>query len=227
VIKTVMFDLFGTLLTYDHGRLNKQYPDTWHLAETLGFPGGPADFIQGLDHSFSGFERQALIDPNEYSMLDVVADCFDSHNINLTSVDRFLIADSYCFEWSADIVPVPGLAPFLSRLAKQYQLAIITNTHHAPMVNHLLEVFEIKKTMSLVVTSIEHGKAKPHPSIFEAALAQLNCTAGQAVFIGDSYEADYLGATAIGIEAFLIGSSARVPIMNQILTVVDLPRHRI
>src|SRR4029453_3068607 len=49
-----------------------------------------------------------------------------------------------------------------------------------------------------------HGRIKPDPSIFEAALAALGVEAGEAAMVGDSFEDDIEGARALGMRAILL-----------------------
>ena len=49
-----------------------------------------------------------------------------------------------------------------------------------------------------------HGRIKPHPSIFEAALAALGVDVDEAVMVGDSYRDDIAGARALGMRAILV-----------------------
>ena len=52
-----------------------------------------------------------------------------------------------------------------------------------------------------IFTSEKVGYKKPHPIIFEYALDQTNTLANNSVMIGDSLEADILGALNIGMQA--------------------------
>jgi HAD superfamily hydrolase (TIGR01549 family) len=54
------------------------------------------------------------------------------------------------------------------------------------------------------VGSRRHGRTKPHPSIFRAALERLGVEPEEAAMVGDSPEDDIDGATAIGMRAFLL-----------------------
>ncbi len=51
------------------------------------------------------------------------------------------------------------------------------------------------------VTSHDTGFGKPHPAIFERALAAVGATASQAAIIGDRPERDIAGARAVGMRA--------------------------
>ena len=55
-----------------------------------------------------------------------------------------------------------------------------------------------------MVGSKSHGRIKPHPSIFVAALSALGTAPGDTVMVGDSYEDDIEGARALGIRAILL-----------------------
>jgi putative hydrolase of the HAD superfamily len=48
------------------------------------------------------------------------------------------------------------------------------------------------------------GKRKPHPRAFMYALKQLGVKPREAVFVGDNFEADYLGARKAGMMSVLI-----------------------
>ena len=54
------------------------------------------------------------------------------------------------------------------------------------------------------VGSTAHGRIKPHPSIFETALARLGVDVPEVVMVGDSVEDDVRGARALGIRAILV-----------------------
>ncbi|MEZ4382958.1 MAG: HAD family hydrolase [Nannocystaceae bacterium] len=62
--------------------------------------------------------------------------------------------------------------------------------------------------LAAAVFSSEIGAVKPHPRPFEVALARLGVAPGEALMIGDSYERDVLGATALGVDAVWIDAAA-------------------
>ena len=66
-----------------------------------------------------------------------------------------------------------------------------------------LAYFGLDHLIDALVSSEEVGFRKPHPFIFQKALERLAVRPDEAVMIGDSYEADILGARAAGIDAIL------------------------
>lgn len=72
------------------------------------------------------------------------------------------------------------------------------------VAHHKLEV-------DVAVGSRSHGKVKPDPSIFRAALERLGVAPEAAVMVGDSPEDDVEGARALGMRAFLVDREGRHP----------------
>ncbi len=69
-----------------------------------------------------------------------------------------------------------------------------------------------------IVDSRSHGRVKPHPTIFQAALELLGVAAAEAVMVGDSLEEDVEGARALGMRAILIDREGRHPDFEPRLT---------
>lgn len=61
------------------------------------------------------------------------------------------------------------------------------------------------------ISSGSHGKVKPSPLIFAAALDLLGVAAADAVMVGDSLEDDVEGARASGLRAILLDRAGRFP----------------
>ncbi len=66
-------------------------------------------------------------------------------------------------------------------------------------------------TADAVLTSILHGKTKPHETIFRRMLELLDVAPGEAVMVGDTLEDDIEGARAVGMQALLIDREGRYP----------------
>ena len=61
------------------------------------------------------------------------------------------------------------------------------------------------------VGSLDHGKTKPHASIFRAVLDLLDVEPADAVMVGDTVEDDIEGARALGMRAILVDRLGRHP----------------
>jgi len=68
------------------------------------------------------------------------------------------------------------------------------------------------------VSSGIHGKTKPHPTIFQAALRRLEVEPAAAVMVGDSIEDDVEGAKAVGMRGLLLDRENRYPEVDEKLT---------
>jgi HAD superfamily hydrolase (TIGR01549 family) len=106
------------------------------------------------------------------------------------------------FELFEDTLPV------LAELrAHGLKIGLVSNTGRdleAFVAHHALDV-------DAAVGSAAHGKTKPHPAIFQAALGELGVLAEEAAMVGDSPEDDVEGARALGMRAFLVDRDDRFP----------------
>jgi len=62
-----------------------------------------------------------------------------------------------------------------------------------------------------VLTSLAHGKTKPHETIFHAMLERLGVDPAAAAMVGDTLEDDVEGARAVGMRAVLVDRDDRYP----------------
>ena len=93
----------------------------------------------------------------------------------------------------------PGTLEILDYLKPHYKLHIITNGF-SEVQGRKMRNAGIDHFFDVVVDSELAGVKKPHPQIFELALKKANVTAAHSLMIGDSLEADILGAKAVGLE---------------------------
>ena len=106
------------------------------------------------------------------------------------------------FELFEDVLPV------LEELRRaELRIALVSNG-----IRDLTEfVAHHRLDVDAIVDSRSHGRVKPHPTIFQAALASLAVAPGDAVMVGDSLEEDIDGARALGMRAILIDREDRHP----------------
>jgi len=95
---------------------------------------------------------------------------------------------------------VPGSIPLLSHLKTCGDVGIVTNGLKARQLEKVT-VCRLDSLVDFVLTSEEVGAKKPDGMIFTAALEKAGVGPERAVFIGDSWSSDILGASAVGIRA--------------------------
>jgi len=70
--------------------------------------------------------------------------------------------------------------------------------------NLIIGEVHLESYLDFIVTAQEVGADKPEPPIFMAALERAGVKASQAVYVGDQYETDVVGARGVGIKPILI-----------------------
>ena len=85
------------------------------------------------------------------------------------------------------------------------RLGIISNSDGR--VEEALAEAGLREYFDVVIDSGVAGIEKPDPAIFRAALDALGIGPGEALYVGDLYEVDIVGARAAGIEAVLLTSA--------------------
>ncbi len=95
----------------------------------------------------------------------------------------------------------PGTRQSLARIGEKYPLAVISNADGK--IAELLARAGIADCFQSITDSGIVGHEKPHPVIFETALASVGARAAESLYVGDVYAVDYRGATAAGMDAVL------------------------
>ena len=85
-----------------------------------------------------------------------------------------------------------------------YKMGIISNAGDDRDVQQLVQKFEIAPYFDIVLTSAACGYRKPHQRIFEIALEYFNADAEEVAMVGDTLNADILGANQMGIYSIWI-----------------------
>jgi len=228
VITGILFDFFGTLVEYSPSRVEQGYCATHELLLNEGVDISYAAFLDAWAASFEALDRWSRSTGLEYSMEQVALQFLSRvcpHRRSPEFSTRLWM--SYLDEWSTAIRYIPGVRELMQELSARFRLGVVTNTHYGPHIHAHLREIGISQHMAVVVTSIEHGRPKPHPSIFMSALERLDYAASATLFVGDSYTADYLGAKGVGMQALLIDPrrAAEIPAHEAIGAVLDVGKY--
>jgi len=222
--EALLFDFFGTLVEYQPDRSRLGSPRTHELAASMGFPGNHEEFVRIWDAASTELERAARRTLREFSMTDAATAFAVAAECPLSDDQADELGQSFVAEWAQHIIPIVGVSDLIRDLAAEYRIAIVSNTHDRRMVPTILARMRIENHVSAVVLSVEHGRLKPHPSIYTAALDLIGFRPAEVAFVGDSYEADYAGPLRAGMHAFLIDPACEheIPAAHRLSNVLDL-----
>ncbi|MDR7279798.1 HAD family hydrolase [Catenuloplanes atrovinosus] len=221
----ILFDFFGTLVDYSSSRTAQGYPKTYATVRNWGVEVGYERMLAEWSATCLELDRICEAGHREYSMLEAAAHFLPKIlGRRSTAAQGAEFVDAYLDEWNAGVTYPEGIGRFVRALAERYQLAVVTNTHWASLVPHHLVAMGLSDAFALVVTSVELGRRKPHPQIYATALAALGARPDETVFVGDTFEPDFLGPEAAGIRAYLIDPRAQAPIPadRRLTSVFDL-----
>ncbi|HET7042441.1 MAG TPA: HAD family hydrolase, partial [Gemmatimonadales bacterium] len=119
----------------------------------------------------------------------------------------------------------PATIPALRRLRERsVPLGVVSNSDGR--VQEALEAAGFGGLFGVVVDSKLVGFEKPDPRIFLPALAALGVAPAEALYVGDLYEVDVVGARRAGMAAVLLDpaglhASRDVPTAPDVAAVVD------
>lgn len=130
---------------------------------------------------------------------------------NLGLKDYILAKKMYDIYWSTfleNMILFDGVIDFFEEFSSD-KLCFVTDLT-AYIQYRKIEKFGLSKYVTNLVTSEEAGVEKPNKKIFEMAIEKLNLPVNEICMIGDSYEKDYLGASNLGIKAFLFNPENKI-----------------
>ena len=110
-----------------------------------------------------------------------------------------------------------------------YRLGIISNAEG--QIKRLIDYAGLTMSFDTILDSHEVGFQKPDERIFLQGLAELSVKPNEAVHVGDLFEADIVGARAVGIVPILVDPYGRYPDANcltikHVRELKDLPLFR-
>jgi HAD superfamily hydrolase (TIGR01549 family) len=99
----------------------------------------------------------------------------------------------------------PGTREALDQIGAKYRIGVISNADGK--IANVLSVCGICDCFLSVTDSGIIGHEKPHPAIFAAAIEAMQTQPERALYVGDVYSVDYVGATRSGMQAILMDVS--------------------
>ncbi len=220
MIKAVFFDLYHTLVGYDPPREELQAEALKELGvavkpEVLRRPLVVADEYIYHEHARASLSQR----PKEEQM----AVWAQYERILLTEAgieadDRLILGlVGKMKQFKLRQVLFDDVLPALSELKKRgLALGLISNIDKD--ITPLLENLGLITWLQVVVTSQDTGFNKPNPEIFQEAAERAGVQPREAIYVGDQYQIDVVGANQAGMKGILIDRG------NYFAGVGDCPR---
>jgi FMN phosphatase YigB (HAD superfamily) len=92
-----------------------------------------------------------------------------------------------------------------------YRLGMISNAADDENVQELVDKGQLRPYFEFILSSAACGIRKPDPHIFQLALEHFRVPPEKTVMVGDTLEADILGANQLGIYSIWIPRHAENP----------------
>ena len=207
-VSAVLFDLYGTLLTY--GNMREAFA-FWHrdLTTAIVEAGGHVS-IQTVARNCDHFFSQIITGDLKYTAYEerlflLAKECGITPTLEWIKKTAATSMD----HWQSEISLNPEAIPVLQALrAKGIRTGVISNFNHHPHVYKVLQQTELFHELDAIIISGEVRLKKPDPQIFLLALKKLNTTATKTLFVGDDPDKDICGAKAIGMQTRLFENGA-------------------
>lgn len=205
MLDAVLFDWGDTLFhfAYDEALLEAGWE--------AGLATLDRDSLPGHDEAAARFRERYIpllwvpgsVDEVEYP--EMVRELLGGFGVELTEdeLGRFLAAEHAAWE------PARHLGAHTHALldalrGRGLRLGLVSNAFDPGWLLHEdLARMGLEQRLDVAVFSSEVGKRKPHPAIFETALARLGVEPERALFVGDRRYEDVRGSKEVGMTAVL------------------------
>lgn len=195
VLSAVVFDLDGTLCYYTVS-IKRAMADTLRQAQV------PADLIGDLCLASDRYgdlwyelqkDHENTTSLRERIWIRLLAE----HNVDNKALAHRL-SNVYVGLRTASLALFDGVLPLLTDLHARYTLGLLTN---GP--SHLqwekINLLGLKGYFDAIIVSGDMGIHKPDPRLFAKLLELMSAPASGAVYVGNSYEMDIIGASDAGM----------------------------
>ena len=206
MIKAVFFDFYNTLVGYDPPREVLEA----NMLKEMGMEVSPESLVRPIlaadDFLYQEHARYPL---SKRSKEETISLYIQYQGIILKEVgleaSQEIIAEILNKWMHSDfkVVLFDDVAPVLTDLKERgLILGLISNVDRD--ITTLYQELGLPDWLQLIVTSQDTGFSKPDPGIFQAALKQAGVKPSEAIYVGDQYQYDVVGANGAGMLGILL-----------------------
>ncbi|WP_127501994.1 HAD family hydrolase [Actinoplanes solisilvae] len=212
MLSAVVFDLDDTLV--DQRTAARRAVVSW--ARSLGLPddGVAQRWKDTSDRQYARYQRREITfnEQRRFRVRELLG-------LTLTDAEADELFAGYLTRYEAGWAAFDDAIPALRQTrAAGLTIAILTNGDEAQQLQKL-DRLALRPEIDLMIASSSLPAGKPDPRAFEHTIERLGVNPDEALMVGDSYEKDYLGARAAGLQAVLLDR-------DDAHTVPEVPRIR-
>jgi putative hydrolase of the HAD superfamily len=204
-VKAVLLDALGTLVELQPPapRLQRLLAQSgFEMSEERAAAGFAAEIAYYLDHHLEGSDRERLERLRD-RCAEEMRRALELPDLDHATARRAMLE-------ALEFRPYPDVLPALGEL-RERGLTLVVASNWDCSLSDWLEPAGITDLVDGVVTSAEVGAPKPHPRVFERALAIAGVAPSEALHVGDKVDNDVQGAAAAGVRAVLVQREGEPP----------------
>ena len=205
LIKAILFDLGGTLVYDDSGEelVGRAYQNVAKYLNIMGHDVTGDEFARILLEVREELRRN-LVD--EYLDLDMLYAYWTAlKRLGITPTLPLVkgCIEAYYIVRASKVKFFPEVESVLKHIKEcNYKTAIVSNTNVG--FDYVVANLNLRNYFDVLVASYRVTRRKPHPLIFAKTLEFLKVCSGEALMVGDSLNADVLGAKKFGMKVIWI-----------------------
>lgn len=211
--QAVVLDLFGTLVEWDPHRLprlqigERSVPSTIPLlVPVLEAALGPRFVLDAWIDAYFGvmheIERERMGGAVEVTCLErfrrVLTRLGEPDDGRAAELAEALRLRHMTAVRSVTTAPAER-AEVVRRLARRHRVALLSNFDDAETGRTIVRDTGVGDLFEVVIVSAEECVRKPDPRIFQRMLGRLGVSPGEALFVGDTFLEDVVGAQGVGM----------------------------
>ena len=233
MIKAIIFDWFNTLARYEpprekvHSQALKEFGINIEPVKLIA-PLLAADKVFFEQNITSPIRKRTAEEQDEfYAHYEEILMMEAGLKFNKDLPHKVFRKGREMFGDQLDFVLFDDVLPGLNAL-HNLRLTVGLVTNLAKDMAFLIHKLGLGKYLDFVITPYDAGVDKPDPKIFKAALGKAGVTSKEAIYIGDQYKVDILGALSAGIQPMLIDRYGLYPDFKEcprITSLSEIPQY--
>lgn len=207
--KAILFDLDATLIQFDQKTFEYEYFKRITKRITkLGF--NPEQFMAQLNKSVKEMYKNDGSKTNEQVFSDCMKEVYGEENFKVIDQQFTELYNNNYDNLEEIATPTPEIKDLIDWCKHNFDYVLLTTNPFFPRFAVQNRLNWTKSGLKLedfdLVTTYEYAHySKPNPKYFEEVLNKFNLTPSDCVMVGNNELEDYITASKLGMEAYLVG----------------------